>query len=77
MSSPVIVALDFETKEEALALVASLGGSSDSYRVGLQLLTEVRPDIVRELVNMGKQVFLDLKPHEIQNAGVNSNHESH
>ena len=52
MSSPVIVALDFETKEEALALVASLGGSSDSYRVGLQLLTEVGPDIVRELVNL-------------------------
>jgi orotidine-5'-phosphate decarboxylase len=68
MTCPVIVALDFETKDEALALVASLGAASDSYKVGLQLLTEVGPEIVRELIGMGKNVFLDLKLHEIPNS---------
>ncbi len=68
MPSPIIVALDFETKNEALALVASLGSSADFYKVGLQLLTEVGPDIVRELVRMDKHVFLDLKLHEIPNS---------
>jgi orotidine-5'-phosphate decarboxylase len=36
-----------------------------SYKVGLQLLTEAGPDVVRALVARGKAVFLDLKLHEI------------
>lgn len=68
MSSPVIVALDFENKAEALALVAELGVDTDFYKVGLQLLTEAGPDVVRDLVGMGKKVFLDLKLHEIPNS---------
>lgn len=68
MSSPVIVALDFESKSEALACVAALGKGADFYKAGLQLLTEAGPEVVRELVAMGKQVFLDLKIHEIPNS---------
>ena len=68
MPSPVIVALDVESKEEALALVAALGDAADFYKVGLQLLTEAGPDVVRTLVDMGKHVFLDLKLHEIPNS---------
>lgn len=68
MSSPVIVALDFETSSEAMALVNALGESADSYKVGLQLLTEAGPQLVRDLVSMGKDVFLDLKIHEIPNS---------
>jgi len=65
MRNPVIVALDFASKSEALALVRSLGQSASSYKVGLQLLTEEGPAVVRELVSAGKDVFLDLKLHEI------------
>ena len=65
MPTPVIVALDFPSRSEALALVRSLGAEASFYKVGLQLLTEEGPDIVRELVAQDKQVFLDLKLHEI------------
>ena len=68
MTSPVIVALDFETQSEALALVDALGPDADFYKVGLQLLTEVGPELVRELARREKQVFLDLKLHEIPNS---------
>ncbi len=68
MPTPVIVALDFPTKAQALALVQELGEEATSYKVGLQLLTEEGPQIVRELVAQGKYVFLDLKLHEIPNS---------
>lgn len=68
LQSPVIVALDFDTRQEALELVRLLGAESGFYKVGLQLLTEVGPSVVRELVAMGKEVFLDLKLHEIPNS---------
>lgn len=68
MLSPVIVALDFPSRTQALALVDELGEECNSYKVGLQLLTEDGPHIVRELVERGKHVFLDLKLHEIPNS---------
>lgn len=68
MPTPVIVALDFPTGTEAIALVHSLGAEASFYKVGLQLLTEEGPGVVRELVTLGKHVFLDLKLHEIPNS---------
>ena len=68
MFAPVIVALDFPTRAEAMALVDTLGPSCSAYKVGLQLLTEEGPEVVRELVGRGKSVFLDLKLHEIPNS---------
>jgi orotidine-5'-phosphate decarboxylase len=68
MSNRVIVALDFESRREALSMVELLGPQSCAYKVGLQMLTEEGPEIVRSLVAMGKEVFLDLKVHEIPNS---------
>jgi orotidine-5'-phosphate decarboxylase len=68
MPTPVIVALDVPSRAEAMALVHSLGVESSFYKVGLQLLTEEGPGIVRDLVAQGKSVFLDLKLHEIPNS---------
>ena len=68
MSRSVIVALDFESEAEALALVSRLGSDATHYKVGLQLLVEAGPSVVRHLVDRGKQVFLDLKLHEIPNS---------
>jgi orotidine-5'-phosphate decarboxylase len=64
----IIVALDVDTVEDARDLVARLGADCSNYKVGLQLLTAVGPGIVRELVEADKQVFLDLKLHEIPNS---------
>lgn len=68
MFSPVIIALDYTSHEDAMVLVDKLGPACSSYKVGLQLLTEAGPDIVRELPGRGKSVFLDLKLHEIPNS---------
>lgn len=67
-AASVIVALDFESGAAALALVDRLGADASHYKVGLQLLTEAGPDLVRSLVAAGKKVFLDLKLHEIPNS---------
>lgn len=64
----VIVALDFDGRADAEALVARLGDACGSYKVGLELLTAAGPDFVRELVARGHEVFLDLKLFEIPNS---------
>jgi len=61
----IIVSLDFESASEALELVEKLGPLAGSYKVGLQLLTAAGPTVVRKLIADGKEVFLDLKLHEI------------
>ena len=49
-------------------LVARLRADCGNYKVGLQPRTAVDPSIVRELVEADKQIFLDLKLHEIPNS---------
>ena len=63
----LIVALDAPDAEQARALVRQLGDAVGFYKVGKELFTAVGPAIVRELVSSGKQVFLDLKFHDIPN----------
>lgn len=68
MNSRIIVALDFDNASQALSIVDRLGVAAPFYKVGLQLLTAEGPGVVRQLVAMGKQVFLDLKLFEIPNS---------
>ena len=70
-SERVIVALDFATAQQAILQVKHLGDKASHYKVGLQLLTAAGPLVVRKLVTMGKQVFLDLKLFEIPNSAFN------
>jgi orotidine-5'-phosphate decarboxylase len=63
-----IVALDVPSRPHAIALVQLLGPEAHFYKVGLQLLTAEGPAVVRELLALGKDVFLDLKLHEIPNS---------
>lgn len=63
----LIIALDVSSADAALRMVRALGESSISYKVGMQLYTAEGPDIVRDLVAEGRQVFLDLKYHDIPN----------
>jgi orotidine-5'-phosphate decarboxylase len=64
----LIIALDFDLVDEARSLVATLGADCTGYKVGLQMLAAGGPEIVRELLAAGKDVFLDLKLHEIPNS---------
>lgn len=63
----LIVALDLPTSSEALVLVDELGDAAEYFKVGAQLFTREGPSLVRELKDRDKQVFLDLKYHDIPN----------
>ena len=62
-----IVALDVPSAEEARALVSQLDSSCHFYKVGLELYCAAGPDFVRWLRDADKQVFVDLKLHDIPN----------
>jgi orotidine-5'-phosphate decarboxylase len=63
----LIVALDVDDAERALALAAELRESVRMFKVGMQLFTAAGPQIVRDIVSRGGKVFLDLKFHDIPN----------
>ena len=63
----LIVALDVDSPEEARRLVLTLGETVRWYKVGKQLFTRHGPRVVELLKDAGKQVFLDLKYHDIPN----------
>jgi orotidine-5'-phosphate decarboxylase len=63
----LIVALDVEAADEARRLVASLRGIAGMFKIGSQLFTAAGPGFVKEIVNSGERVFLDLKFHDIPN----------
>jgi len=67
MKSRIFVALDVETKEKALEIVSDLKGLGACFKIGKQLFTSTGPELVREIVGMGEDVFLDLKYHDIPN----------
>src|SRR3984885_9531296 len=62
---PFIIALDCDSACEARALVKTLGAEAQFYKVGMELYAAAGPDIVRELADQGKDVFLDLKFFDI------------
>jgi orotidine-5'-phosphate decarboxylase len=63
----LIVALDVSTAAAAKGIVAAIGDSALTYKVGMQLYTAEGPQMVRDLVASGRHVFLDLKYHDIPN----------
>ena len=63
----LIVALDMPDVEEARRLVERIGESAVFYKVGMELAYGGGLPLVSELAAAGKQVFLDLKLHDIPN----------
>ena len=68
----LIVALDVPTFDEAAALIDRLEDAVDIFKVGSQLFTACGPMIIRYLLAANKQVFLDLKFHDIPNTVANA-----
>jgi orotidine-5'-phosphate decarboxylase len=62
-----VVALDVDSSGQALSLVERLRGVAGVFKVGNQLFTAAGPEVVRKIIGMGEQVFLDLKFHDIPN----------
>jgi orotidine-5'-phosphate decarboxylase len=62
-----IVALDYSTLGDALSMVRTLGGLCRFYKVGSELFTAVGPAALAAVRELGPDVFLDLKFHDIPN----------
>ena len=65
--TPVVVALDFENKAQALNLVSQLDPALCRLKVGKEMFTHFGPALVLELQQRQFEVFLDLKFHDIPN----------
>jgi orotidine-5'-phosphate decarboxylase len=63
----LIVALDLPTVKDAQAMVDRLGPAVGFYKIGLELAFAGGLDLARHLVAEGKEIFLDLKLHDIPN----------
>jgi orotidine-5'-phosphate decarboxylase len=67
VNSPVIVALDFPSAAPALELAARLSPQLCRLKIGKELFTRSGPQLVEQLQDMGFEIFLDLKFHDIPN----------
>lgn len=67
ISSPVVVALDYATQADAIAMAQRLNPAECRVKVGKELFTSAGPQVVEALHKLGFEVFLDLKFHDIPN----------
>ncbi|RFT16656.1 MAG: Orotidine 5'-phosphate decarboxylase [Candidatus Saccharicenans subterraneus] len=66
MARKIIIALDVKNREEAWAVLESLP-EARLFKVGLELYTAEGPAMIDLVKSFGKEVFLDLKLHDIPN----------
>ena len=62
----IIIALDVPGKDEAIVLASKLR-SARTFKIGLELFTAEGPALFRKIKALRKDVFLDLKLHDIPN----------
>ena len=66
MQKDVIVALDFQSKQEVVEFLKAFPEPIYT-KVGMELFYKEGPEVVRYLKDQGHKVFLDLKFHDIPN----------
>lgn len=68
MNDPkVVVALDFDKKNDALSFIDRIEPTDARLKVGKEMFTHFGPEFVKTLTAKGFDVFLDLKFHDIPN----------
>ncbi|MEQ1582955.1 MAG: orotidine-5'-phosphate decarboxylase [Candidatus Nitrotoga sp.] len=71
MSDPkIIIALDYADTQPALELVARFEPAMCRLKVGLELFTAARFQLIEQLMQRGFEIFLDLKFHDIPNTAA-------
>jgi orotidine-5'-phosphate decarboxylase len=65
--SRLIVALDFPTLDEAVAMAVPLTDEVAGFKVGLELLMAEGPTAIEQVAGLGAPVFADAKLHDIPN----------
>ena len=63
----LIVAIDVDTMEKVQQLVETLGDRVGYYKVGMELFYSMGSQVITYLSEQGKDIFLDLKVHDIPN----------
>jgi len=61
----IVIALDLAAEEEAVTLLRKLDPALCRVKIGKELFTIAGPDLVKKAIDMGFEVFLDLKFHDI------------
>lgn len=61
----IIVALDYDNQQEVISLTKQLDPELCRLKIGKELFTACGPDIVKRVQDLGFEVFLDLKFHDI------------
>ena len=72
ISSPVVVALDYDNRDKALAFVDRIDPRDCRLKVGKEMFTLFGPQFVRDLQQRGFEIFLDLKFHDIPNTAAHA-----
>tara|TARA_B110000503_G_scaffold125982_1_gene194114 strand:- start:8779 stop:9477 length:699 start_codon:yes stop_codon:yes gene_type:complete len=65
--SPIVVALDYQSADQAIAMAQQLDPTRCRLKVGKELFTAAGPQLVEKLQQQGFEIFLDLKFHDIPN----------
>ncbi len=65
MNKRIIIALDFDSKADALSLLEQLDPKRCRVKVGKEMFTLFGPEWVKQIQAMDFEVFLDLKFHDI------------
>lgn len=63
----LIVALDLEDKEKIQEVVSSFSATKTKFKIGSIAFTKLGPNFLKELIDQGKDIFLDLKLNDIPN----------
>ena len=67
MGKDVIIACDFNSKEQVMTFLDKFTGRKPFVKIGMELFYAEGPEIVREIKARGHKIFLDLKLCDIPN----------